>query len=184
MLCNNNVLVTQDIDVPNVSAGLDKLLTCTVTSVTLNGSSTTEGVSYLWTTSDGNITSAANIAEPTVNAPGTYTLTVTDPDNGCYARDNVLVTKEICDYEAFCTYTQGFYGSQRGSACDLTESMPGDAFVEALLSKGNLIIGSGSNTITFKSGDSGLIKNILPGGSGTGVLSGIMYVHRRIMYVF
>jgi len=78
--------------VPNVSAGLDKVLTCLVTSVVLDGSSTTPGVSYLWTTSDGNIVSGANTAAPTVNAAGTYTLTVTNTANGCTATDAAAVT--------------------------------------------------------------------------------------------
>ena len=84
--------VTLNDAVPNVSAGLDKALTCLVTSVVLDGSSTTPGVSYLWTTSDGNIVSGANTAAPTVNAAGTYTLTVTNTANGCTATDAAAVT--------------------------------------------------------------------------------------------
>lgn len=78
---------------PNASAGLDKLLTCAINSVQLNGSSSTSGVTYSWTAQNGgNITSAKNIASPTVNASGTYILTVTTASGGCSAKDTALVT--------------------------------------------------------------------------------------------
>jgi len=78
---------------PNVNAGADKVLTCTTTSIALEGSSTTAGATFTWVASDGgNIVSGANTATPTVNHAGTYTLTVTDPSNGCTATDFALVT--------------------------------------------------------------------------------------------
>ncbi|MFV8393461.1 T9SS type A sorting domain-containing protein [Flavobacterium sp. LB2P6] len=86
-------LVTLDANTPNVNAGADKVLTCTVTSIALSGSSTTAGVTYSWVASNGgNIVSGATTATPTVNAAGTYTLTVTNPANGCTATDIALVT--------------------------------------------------------------------------------------------
>ncbi|MBL7877375.1 MAG: hypothetical protein JNL53_17045, partial [Cyclobacteriaceae bacterium] len=76
---------------PTVNAGSDKVITCAVTSLQLNGSSTTPGVSYAWVASNGgNITAGANTATPTVNASGTYTLTVTI--GTCTASDIALVT--------------------------------------------------------------------------------------------
>jgi len=87
------VLVTLNNTVPNVNAGADRMLTCTVTSIALSGSSTTTGATFSWVASNsGNIVSGATTATPTVNAAGTYTLTVTDPINGCTATDVVLVT--------------------------------------------------------------------------------------------
>lgn len=84
-------VVSLNITPPNVNAGTDDTLTCTTTSVILNGSSTTPGAMFLWTTTSGNIVSGANTATPTVNAVGTYTLTVTDTVNGCTAQDSVMV---------------------------------------------------------------------------------------------
>jgi cytoskeletal protein CcmA (bactofilin family) len=76
---------------PDVSAGADKTITCSVTSLQLNGSSATPGVSYNWVASNGgSITAGANTATPTVNAAGTYTLTVTS--GSCSATDVALVT--------------------------------------------------------------------------------------------
>jgi len=69
------------------------VLGCTLTSLSLSGSSTTEGATFAWVASNGgNIVSGANTATPTVDKAGTYTLTVTDPVNGCTASDFALVT--------------------------------------------------------------------------------------------
>ncbi|HEU4507458.1 MAG TPA: hypothetical protein VFR78_04415 [Pyrinomonadaceae bacterium] len=87
------VVVTGNFISPNVDAGPDKELTCSITSVQLSGSSSTPGATFSWVASGGgNIVSGANTATPTVNAAGTYTLTTTDPVNGCTSVDVALVT--------------------------------------------------------------------------------------------
>ena len=89
---NDAALVTLDNNVPNVNAGADKILTCSVTQIALSGTSTTLNASYLWVASNGgNIVSGETTITPTVDAAGTYTLTVTGP-NGCTANDAALVT--------------------------------------------------------------------------------------------
>ncbi|MFN5223129.1 MAG: hypothetical protein ACK5DJ_03000, partial [Bacteroidota bacterium] len=82
-------VVTSNFTSPNVNAGVDKVLTCSNTSVALNGSSTTVGATYSW--SGPGIVSGGNTLTPTVNAPGNYKLTVTNPSNGCTAFDLVAV---------------------------------------------------------------------------------------------
>src|SRR6185503_1274467 len=77
---------------PVANAGADKVLNCAVTSVTLNGSSTTPGVTYSWT-GPGAFTSTS--PTPTVSAPGIYTLTVLNPVNGCSNSDTVAVTPDL-----------------------------------------------------------------------------------------
>ncbi|MBC5774011.1 T9SS type A sorting domain-containing protein [Pontibacter sp. KCTC 32443] len=91
--CTNTdvALVTVDNTTPNVSAGPDMQLTCITTEVMLSGSSTTEGVTYSWNGPNGY---TSNSATPTVNAAGTYTLTVTNSATGCAASDMVEVTKD------------------------------------------------------------------------------------------
>ncbi|MES2590753.1 MAG: T9SS type A sorting domain-containing protein [Bacteroidota bacterium] len=84
--------VFQDVNTPNANAGIDKVLNCTVTSIVLNGASTTIGANFSWTTTNGNIVSGATTLTPTVNAAGTYVLTVTNPNNGCMAMDSAVVT--------------------------------------------------------------------------------------------
>ncbi len=107
----------------------------------------------------------------TVGVGGTYTATVTD-SKGCSSVGCAgVLTVAPCD---FCTYTQGFYGNQKGKACDLTATpKQGADFVKALLLEGPMVIGAGSNKITFEPGDAPLIQAILPGGGGSSVLMGI-----------
>lgn len=73
---------------PNANAGADKLLTCSVTSLQLSGSSTTIGAAFSWT--GPGIVSNGNTATPTVNKAGNYTLTVTVA--GCTSTDIALVS--------------------------------------------------------------------------------------------
>jgi len=95
------VSVTEDKTAPSVSAGQDKLLTCAVTSVTLDGSPAS-GVSYSWArctnpadTSTCTITTGFTpgntVQSPSVSTAGTYQLTVTSTTNGCTNNDLVAV---------------------------------------------------------------------------------------------
>jgi gliding motility-associated-like protein len=86
----DTVSVISNTNAPNADAGLDQALNCTTTTVTLSGSSTTAGVNYSW--SGSGIVSGSGTASPVVNAAGTYTMTVTDPVNGCSSTDTVVVT--------------------------------------------------------------------------------------------
>ncbi len=92
----DSVEVTQDNTTPTAEAGEDMELTCTTTSVTLNGSGDSANgdadLSYAWTGPEGFTSSEAM---PSVSETGTYTLTVTDNDNGCSATDTVTVTEDI-----------------------------------------------------------------------------------------
>ncbi len=77
-------------------AGLPQTLLCGQASLQLNGagSSTGAGFIYLWTTQNGNILNGDSTLVSTVNAPGLYTLTVTDTQNGCSAMDDMLVGQD------------------------------------------------------------------------------------------
>lgn len=80
------VTITVDRTAPNADAGQPKVLTCNITSITLDGSSTTPNATFNWSSGLGSNPSA------TATATGTYTLVVTDPVNGCTASDQVDVT--------------------------------------------------------------------------------------------
>ncbi len=87
------VEVTQDIQSPTANAGTNGLLTCAVTSLQLNGSGSSQNgnFSYQWTAANGQpITNPLSLT-PTIGAGGTYTLVVTNEDNGCTSADDVLV---------------------------------------------------------------------------------------------
>ncbi len=87
------VIVPNNTTPPTASAGTGGTVTCTQTSIVLEGSgSTGNNFSYLWTaTNGGNISSGATTLSPTANAPGTYTLKVTNTSNGCTSTSSALV---------------------------------------------------------------------------------------------
>ena len=89
-----DVVITQDTNIPTVEAGLPVELTCAVTTIALDGTGTTvAGVDYLWT-GPGTILNETTLT-PTVDAPGVYTLTVTNPVTGCVSTDTVTVTEDV-----------------------------------------------------------------------------------------
>ena len=88
-----NVTITEDITSPQISAGSDALLTCLVSSVTLNGTaSDCPDCSFEWSDGSNTISQQANVD---VNEPGTYILMVTNTDNGCTSMDEVVVSQDI-----------------------------------------------------------------------------------------
>jgi len=82
---------------PIAEAGDNQVIDCTNSETTLDGSSSEVGanITYLWTTQDGSILSGENTLMPTVDGEGTYTLVVSNGDNGCSAISNVLVEQNI-----------------------------------------------------------------------------------------
>jgi len=73
-----DVNVDQDIVAPDASTTGDTL-TCTITSIVLNGASTTPGATFAWT---GPNNFSSPLEDPTVTVDGQYNLVVTGP-NGC-----------------------------------------------------------------------------------------------------
>jgi len=80
-----SVTVAQDIEPPVALIALPDTFNCALESLALDGtgSSSGAGISYLWQTTNGQISGGADSPSPTVDAPGTYELTVTDQRNGC-----------------------------------------------------------------------------------------------------
>ncbi len=95
---SDEVEVTLNSTSPTANAGNDKELTCTTTTVRLDGSGNFSGVNanltYSWS---GPNSYSSGIAAPTVSTPGIYILTVTDTNNGCEGSDEVKITQDI-DY--------------------------------------------------------------------------------------
>ncbi len=88
------VAVNQDIAVPTASAGADPTITCTQSSVLLNGSGTPANVNFLWT-GPGITPDNQNLPNPSVTVSGNYILTVSNPANGCAKSDTVTVNASI-----------------------------------------------------------------------------------------
>ncbi len=89
--------VSQNIEPPVAKASGSFELNCTVLQGTLSaaGSSTGANFQYAWAAAagGGNIVSGGNSATPVVNAPGTYTLMVSNLQNHCTASQLVQVTQ-------------------------------------------------------------------------------------------
>ncbi len=86
-----HVEVLQDIQEPTAIVATSGLITCTSTTVTLDGtgSSGSGTLNYDWQDSNGNSIGTNSTID--VNAVGNYTLIVTDISNGCTAYNSILV---------------------------------------------------------------------------------------------
>lgn len=94
----SQVNITENSNGPLASAGLAPILTCALTSEILDGSGSSTGLEYTYAWSanpGGNITSGANTLTPGINAPGIYTLTVTNANNLCTETASITVLQNI-----------------------------------------------------------------------------------------
>jgi hypothetical protein len=91
-----STIVTQDTARPvaltTTAVPVSAQLTCTNSSVTFTAGSSTPGLSYTWSGPGGALPSSS---VATVSAAGTYTLTATNPVNGCTASASSTVTQNI-----------------------------------------------------------------------------------------
>lgn len=86
--------ILNDSDPPTADAGMEVEFPCIATSIFLDGSASSVGddFTYLWTTGNGSIVAGTEtILNPEVSSAGTYTLTVSDTTNGCFAAAQVEV---------------------------------------------------------------------------------------------
>ncbi|OFX89357.1 MAG: hypothetical protein A2W99_13755 [Bacteroidetes bacterium GWF2_33_16] len=139
---NATVTVNTDPSVPtNITIDPPAQITCTNPTVTLNVTST-NGTNYSWVASaGGNIVANPNSANPTVNATGTYTVTVEHNVTGCTASESVVVTSN----NSIPTINV-FTGSPDPITCtDKTEILNADA--TAVVNKSILWTTSGGGVI-------------------------------------
>ena len=92
----NGCLVTQPFDIRDerteVLAGISQsavALTCAEPTLDLVAQQNTQTVGWEWRDADGSLIS--DLRQATVGAAGRYYLTVTNPDNGCFAVDSIDV---------------------------------------------------------------------------------------------
>lgn len=93
-----SVVVVENITPPVAAASPSAAISCVQPTVVLSGagSSSGQGISYLWTASNGgSIVAGANTLTPTVNAAGTYTLQVLNSANGCVASAATVVSSQV-----------------------------------------------------------------------------------------
>ncbi len=119
--CTNtsSVYTSANTTAPFAYAGDDKSLNCYFSSVLINASFSSNGpnYTYLWTTFDGNFLSGTNTLYPSVNAEGTYTLKVTNTQNGCMDFDSMVVTQSTQVTAAIPQFTPVYCsGGSNGTA--------------------------------------------------------------------
>lgn len=87
--CTSTALaqVIPDANLPNASAS-GGTLTCAIDSIQLDGASTTPNAQIIW---DGPGGFSSTQEDPFVTVNGTYTLTVTNPVNGCTVQASAVV---------------------------------------------------------------------------------------------
>ncbi|GAA5043867.1 hypothetical protein GCM10011506_47330 [Marivirga lumbricoides] len=107
----SQVTVVEDKTVPGVTASVSGELSCNVSSVQLSASSVA-GATYYWTGPD--FTSISR--NPSVSQPGTYTVTATNPDNGCTSSKSVIVNSSIGGDQAI--WEENFQDLANGTSSD------------------------------------------------------------------
>jgi len=109
---SDQVVVNADIASPGANAGSDGLLSCLADSIALYGSSPTTGVLFNWT--GPGLPGGANNSSVFVDQTGTYTLTVTNPVNGCSSTDQAVVSSNFSTPQANA-------GSSNALTCTILE---------------------------------------------------------------
>jgi gliding motility-associated-like protein len=91
-----SVTINEDLVDPIAVAAVAGGIDCINSTVTISGSGSSTGseFTYLWTTSDGTIDSGDTTLDPVVSSGGTYTLTVTNNNNGCEEMVSVTVLED------------------------------------------------------------------------------------------
>jgi gliding motility-associated-like protein len=102
--------VKQNTTTPSTSASATGTITCLTNTVTLDASAT--GYDYNWTAAIGSSVSTSTDQSTTGTGPGPYTLSVTNPVNGCtfsittIAASNIITpTLTVVDLTVPCTTT-------------------------------------------------------------------------------
>ena len=93
---SDSILVLENINAPNADAGGAYEFDCIQDELTLQATASQGNeFTYQWSTFDGNIVTGINTLQPTVNAFGTYILTVTNNTNGCTTISSAIVTEDL-----------------------------------------------------------------------------------------
>ena len=92
----DSVIVFASTQLPTADAGTTKILTCEENKVQIGGENTAKGTDFIyeWTTDNGNIIEGQNTSFATVNAPGIYTLEVTNINTSCNQTASVTISED------------------------------------------------------------------------------------------
>jgi gliding motility-associated-like protein len=152
------VSVTRNITPPQVDAGADDQLTCSITQLSLaaTASGGVNGVTYIW--AGPGIVSGGTTPTPVINATGTYNLTVTDQYNGCTSVDNVHITPNTTAPTAIIAPPALLTCTVLTATINAGSSSTGAPFTYVWTGPGIL---SGANTLTPVVNQPGLYKLLI-----------------------
>lgn len=139
--CSNTdeVTVIADANTPIATLSGAGELNCIVPNITLSGSGSSTGpnFSYLWQTDVGNFSSTPSGLSATADAPGMYSLEVTNQINGCVATATTQITENAAVPEsALFGLSQPCYQLTDGSI-SVSEVVSGTAPFRYALGDGN-----------------------------------------------
>lgn len=89
--------ITLEADQPPLAlAAVIDTLTCVTTQTIISGAGSSSGsfITYLWSTQDGHIVTGENEINAIADEAGTYTLNVTNTENGCTSQAEVTVVAD------------------------------------------------------------------------------------------
>ncbi len=94
-----SVVVEQNVDLPQIEAATLDEINCIQSTATLDAilNSPIDNATYAWSTMNGNLTGPNDAAQTQANGVGTYSLTVTDLDNGCSTTTSIDVSSNTTD---------------------------------------------------------------------------------------
>ncbi|MCC6279599.1 MAG: gliding motility-associated C-terminal domain-containing protein [Saprospiraceae bacterium] len=90
----DSVEVLENLNAPALQLSTPALLTCSTLSLQLSAQTPVPGGAFIWSTPNGNIVTGGNTANPTIDLPGMYSTTATDPVNGCTSTDSIEVLSD------------------------------------------------------------------------------------------
>jgi len=160
---NESITITVDTTSPLVNAGSDLTTTCNQPSVLLNGNS---NGNYTWSPSLGlsNTTILTPTASPTSSTD--YTLTATNPSNGCTSSDVVTVTVSQNLPTADAGLDQVIDCNIDNVILDGSNSSNGSEFSYVWSTNGGSFIGSTTNNIVNSNQDGIYILTVTNSSNG------------------
>ncbi len=164
---SSTVDVTPDASLPTANAGLGSAITCIVDEVTLDGSASTStgNISYEWF--DENLVSISNDLVIDVTIVGTYTLVVTNDDNGCSASSSVEVSEDMTPPNAdagtvqfiTCTETDVTLDGSDSSGDNLSYQWLNESGVEVGTTVTVVVMSAETYTLIVTNGDNGCTQS-------------------------
>ena len=136
------VNITQNNDFPTALIANPTTLTCDITSIELDGSNSSTGteMEYLWT-GPGIILNETSLM-PTIDEAGTYTLSVTNTDNGCATTSEIIVLENVTPPMAIATATDELDCNTLVVSLDGTGSSTGNVSYNWTTANGMILSGA------------------------------------------